>query len=112
MAVEALPGDRLICAIGLHTGAMSVDEAADRFAANAFLRGSAARAEALRGAVEPTYGRYTLGKREIQRVRAVTQAAWGPDYNHRRFHDALLVLGMPPVGLLERAVVGDLAPAT
>jgi hypothetical protein len=110
MAVEALLRvTRLSCAIGLHTGAMTVDEVADRFAAHAFLRGTAARGEALRGAIEPTYGRYTLGKLEIQRVRAVAQAAWGPDYNHRRFHDALLALGMPPVGLLERAVVGDLA---
>ncbi|MER5888292.1 hypothetical protein ABT160_31105 [Streptomyces sp. NPDC001941] len=44
------------------------------------------------------------------RVRALTRIAWGPHGTHRRFHDALLSLGMPPVGLLERALVGDHAP--
>jgi uncharacterized protein (DUF885 family) len=110
MAVEALLRvTRLACSIGIHTGAMTVEEAAARFESDAFLRGSAARGEALRGAVEPTYGRYTLGKLEIQRVRNLARSAWGADYTHRRFHDALLGLGMPPVGLLARAVVGDLS---
>ncbi|WP_328719007.1 DUF885 domain-containing protein [Streptomyces sp. NBC_00247] len=112
MALEALLRvTRLTCSIALHTGAMTVDEAAARFEADAFLRGRSARAEALRGAVEPTYGRYTLGKTEILRVRDQARAHWAGDYTHRRFHDALLSLGMPPVGLLARAVVGDLAAA-
>ncbi|MGQ4485705.1 DUF885 domain-containing protein [Streptomyces sp. 372A] len=110
-ALEALLRvTRLTCAIGLHTGALTTEEATARFEADAFLRGRSARAEALRGAVEPTYGRYTLGKSEILRVRALARTGWGHRYTHRRFHDALLSLGMPPIGLLERAVVGDLAP--
>jgi hypothetical protein len=110
MAVEALLRvTRLACSVGLHTGDMTVDEAAARFEADAFLRGRAARGEALRGAVEPTYGRYALGKTEILRVRSLARENWARDYTHRRFHDVMLALGMPPLGLLARAVVGDLA---
>jgi uncharacterized protein (DUF885 family) len=110
MAVEALLRvTRLACSIGLHTGAMRVEEAAARFEADAFLRGTAALGEARRGTVEPTYGRYTLGKLEIQRVRGRARERWGRGYTHRRFHDALLALGMPPIGLLERALLGDLS---
>jgi Bacterial protein of unknown function (DUF885) len=111
MCVEALLRvTRLACSIGLHTGGMSVEDAAARFEAVAFLRGTAAVGEARRGTYDPTYGRYTLGKLEIRRVRERARETWRDGYTHRRFHDALLALGIPPVGLLERAVVGDLAP--
>lgn len=111
MCVEALlRATRLYCAIGLHTGGMTVEDAAARFETDAFIRGTAALGEARRGTYDPTYGRYTLGKAEIRRVRQRAMDAWQAGYTHRRFHDALLALGMPPIGLLERAVVGDLAP--
>jgi hypothetical protein len=110
MCVEALlRATRLYCSIGLHTDGMTVEDAAARFEAVAFLRGTAALGEARRGTYDPTYGRYTLGKLEIRRVRQQAMDTWRADYTHRRFHDALLALGMPPIGLLERAVTGDLA---
>jgi hypothetical protein len=110
MCVEALlRATRLACSIGLHTGGMTVEDATARFEDAAFLRGTAARGEARRGTYDPTYGRYTLGKLEIRRVRELAGATWQGDYTHRRFHDSLLALGMPPIGLLERAVLGDLA---
>jgi hypothetical protein len=110
MCVEALLRvTRLYCSIGLHTGGLFVADATARFEADAFLRGTAATGEARRGTYDPTYGRYTLGKLEIRRVRERARDTWQGDYTHRRFHDALLSLGMPPIGLLERAVVGDLA---
>jgi uncharacterized protein (DUF885 family) len=110
MCVEALlRATRLACSIGLHTEAMSVADAAARFEDAAFLRGTAALGEARRGTHDPTYGRYTLGKLEIRRVRELARQSWPDDYSHRRFHDAMLALGMPPVGLLERAIIGDLS---
>lgn len=110
MCVEALLRvTRLACSIGLHTGGLSVADAAARFEAVSFLRGTAALGEARRGTYDPTYGRYTLGKLEIRRVRERAREVWRDGYTHRRFHDAVLALGMPPIGLLERAVVGDLA---
>jgi hypothetical protein len=110
MCVEALLRvTRLACSIGLHTGGMTVADATARFEADTFLRGTAAAGEARRGTYDPTYGRYTLGKLEIRRVRERARETWQDGYTHRRFHDALLALGMPPIGLLERAVTGDLA---
>jgi hypothetical protein len=103
--VEALVRiSRLAVAIGLHTGAMDMDEAVHRFEADAFLRGPAARAEATRAAYDPTYGRYTWGKLEIVALRDEARASWGRRYSHRRFHEALLALGAPPLGLMGDAL--------
>lgn len=95
---------RLACAIGIHTGAMTVAEAARRFSEETALSGPAAKAEAERATFDPTYGRYTWGKLEILRLRERAREQWGPDYHNLRFHAALLDLGSPPLGLLETAV--------
>lgn len=95
---------RLAVAIGLHTGAMSMDDAVHRFEEDAFLQGPAARGEAGRASYDPTYGRYTWGKLEILALRDAAQAQWGNRYSHRRFHEAVLALGAPPLGLLENAL--------
>ena len=91
---------RLACAIGLHSGTMSFAEAVTRFEHDAFYEGPAARAEAGRASYDPTYGRYTWGKLEIRRLRDEAEARWGRRYSHRRFHEALLGLGAPPLGLM------------
>ncbi len=95
---------RLACALGLHRGTMTVEEAVRRFEEDAFLRGPAARAEAWRGSYDPTYGRYTWGKLEIMALRDDAIAQWGGRYSHRRFHEALLSLGSPPLGTLGDAL--------
>jgi hypothetical protein len=95
---------RLAAAIGLHTGSMTMDEAVHRFEEDAFIQGPAARSEAARATYDPTYGRYTWGKLEILSLRDEAKARWGNRYSHRRFHEALLALGAPPLGLLEEAL--------
>lgn len=95
---------RLACAIGVHTGAMTVDEAARRFSDDTALAGPAAFAEARRATFDPTYGRYTWGKLEILRLRERARARWGGTYSHLRFHTAMLDLGSPPLGLLDTAL--------
>jgi uncharacterized protein (DUF885 family) len=95
---------RLACSIGLHTGAMSVTDAARRFEADAFLAGPAALSEARRGTFDPTYGRYTWGKLAVLDARERARAAWGADFSLPRFHAALLDLGSPPLGLLGTAI--------
>lgn len=103
VCIEALVRvTRLAVSIGLHTGAMTIAEAVHRFEADAFLRGPAARAEAHRAGYDPTYGRYTWGKLEILALRDEAMALWGRRYSHRRFHEALLDLGAPPLGLMGR----------
>jgi hypothetical protein len=95
---------RLSCAIGLHTGAMDVDEATRCFERDALLGHSAARAEAQRGTFDPGYGIYTWGKLEIMQRREQALHAWGEGFTLPRFHNALLALGSPPLGLLGTAV--------
>jgi hypothetical protein len=101
VAVEALVRvTRLAVAIGLHTGAMTMDEAIHRFETDALLAGPAAESEAARATFDPGYGCYTFGKLEILALRDEVQAQWGLRYSNRRFHEALLEQGAPPLGLM------------
>jgi len=105
VAIEALLRvTRLACAIGLHTGAMTVAEAAARFERDAFTPGSGALSEARRGSFDPTYGRYTWGKLAIRDLREQARRQWGEGFGLPRFHAAMLELGAPPLGLLPFAL--------
>lgn len=95
---------RLACAIGLHSGAMTVRESAHRFERDAFFPGPAARQEANRGLFDPMYARFTWGKLAILDAREQARRAWGTDFSLGRFHAALFSLGSPPIGLLGAAV--------
>ena len=101
-ALVAVTG--LAAALGIHQGTMTVDDATARFEADAFLRGPAARSEATRATYDPTYGRYTWGKLEIMSLRDEARAAWGMNFSLRRFHEALLTLGAPPLGTMGDAL--------
>jgi hypothetical protein len=103
-ALVAVTG--LASALGIHQGTMTVDDAAARFEADAFLLGPAARSEAARATYDPTYGRYTWGKLEIMSLRDQALAAWGAKFSLRRFHEALLALGAPPLGTMSDALLG------
>jgi hypothetical protein len=105
VALEALQRvTRLAVSIGSHAGTMTVADGAARFEADAFCYGPAARTEAARATFDPTYGRYTWGKLEILRLRDQARSRWGAGYSHARFHDALLRLGSPPLGLMASAL--------
>jgi len=105
VAIEALIRvTRLVCAIGLHNGELTVADAARRFERDAFLVGPAALAEARRGTFDPTYGRYTWGKLAIRDLRERARSAWQAEFSLPRFHRAMLDLGAPPLGLLDHAL--------
>jgi hypothetical protein len=105
VALEALQRvTRLAVSIGTHAGTMTVEDGAARFETDAFCYGPAARAEAARATFDPTYGRYTWGKLEIMALREAARARWGSGFSLSRFHDALLGLGSPPLGLLPAAL--------
>jgi len=95
----------LASALGIHRGTMTVADATARFEADAFLLGPAAWSEATRAIYDPTYGRYTWGKLEIMSLRDEATAAWGPEFSLRRFHEALLALGAPPLGTMHDALL-------
>jgi len=105
VAIEALVRvTRLRVALGVHAGGMTLAEAAALFEADAYLLGPAGYAEAERALFDPTYGRYTWGKLEIAQLRDEAIVAWGTKYSHRRFHESLLSLGAPPLGLIGDAL--------
>jgi hypothetical protein len=105
--VEALVRvTRFAAALGVHSGTMTVEEAARRFEKDAMLAPAAALSEARRSTYDPTYGRYTWGKLAIMSLRDEATARWGIRYSHLRFHESLLALGSPPLGTIGDAL-GD-----
>jgi uncharacterized protein (DUF885 family) len=91
---------RLVSSIGLHTGGMTLAESEALFRKEAFMEELPARREAIRGAFDPEYFCYTLGKLAILKLRQANLATqFGGSLE--QFHDRLLSFGAPPVGLLE-----------
>jgi uncharacterized protein (DUF885 family) len=96
---------RYVCAIGMHTGDMSVEEATARFMRDAFMEETPARAEAVRGTFDPGYLNYTLGKLMLLKLRDDYRAERGEAFDLKRFHDAFLSWGAPPVPYVRRLLL-------
>jgi uncharacterized protein (DUF885 family) len=99
MALDAqMRAVRVEAVLAVHAAGASVEEATALFEHRTFLQGPAARAEALRCVWEPSCTRYTVGKVAFRALRRSAQAK--SRYSSlRAFHDELLSLGSPPVGL-------------
>jgi uncharacterized protein (DUF885 family) len=104
---EALLRDcRWIVGIKLHTKGMSVDSAAKNyFVDKCFQQPANAYEEARRGAYNPTYLYYTLGKLEIYKLRADYQKAMGAKYSLREFHNLFVKQGGLPISLIRRILL-------
>jgi uncharacterized protein (DUF885 family) len=100
---------RLLASIGLHTEGWPVARATDLFRSEAHFEQLPAQREAVRGTFNPEYFCYTLGKLGILSAR---RRFLEPKFKGslRRFHDALLSAGSPPVGLFDRVL--ELQPAS
>jgi len=95
-----LRDSRLLVSIGLHTGGMTLEAATALFQKEAHLERLPAEREAIRGTFNPEYFCYTLGKLAILNARShLLASVFGGDL--KAFHDTLLGLGCPPVGLLD-----------
>ncbi len=104
---EALLRDvRFVCALGLHTAGMTVEEATRRFVEDAFLEPAPAEEEAVRGTYDPQYLNYTLGKLMVLKLREDVRAREGDRFDLRAFHDRLLSFGTPPVPVVRRLILG------
>ncbi len=105
VALEALVRiARVLSTVAQHANGWSVKQAATLFEEIAYLRGPAAYSEAERALFDPTYARYSLGKKEILKVRDDSRATLGGRFHLGRFHQALLRYGSPPLGLLSKIV--------
>jgi uncharacterized protein (DUF885 family) len=97
---------RYLVAIAMHTGSMSLAQAADFFRANAYMTPNNAMMEALRGTQDPGYLRYQLGKFMILKLREDVKRKQGASFDLGKFHDAFLAQGGVPIKLIARAMLG------
>lgn len=91
---------RFLCAIGLHTEGMSVEQCQTLFRERAYQDPGNARQQAARGTFDPAYLNYTMGKLLIQRLRQDWTAGRGGRAAWKDFHDAFLSYGGPPIPLV------------
>jgi uncharacterized protein (DUF885 family) len=109
---EALLRDcRFVVGIKLHTQGLTVDQGAKVFEKEGYQEPSTAYEEARRGAYDPTYLYYTLGKLQIYRLREDYRKAKGPEYRLETFHNEFVRQGGVPIRLIRRILLpGDNGP--
>ena len=100
---------RFIAGIRMHTQGMTVDEATKLFETQGHQPHSISVQEARRGAGDPLYGYYTMGKLMILKLRDDYKTKMGDAYTLQKFHDAFVQLGPLPLPLVRKALLGDAA---
>ncbi len=101
---------RLLSAIGLHTGGMTVTESKALFREQCFQDEGNADQQSARGTYDPAYLNYTLGKLMIRRLRTDWTATRGGRASWRAFHDGFLSFGGPPIPLIRQTMLKEDAP--
>jgi uncharacterized protein (DUF885 family) len=101
---------RFIAGIEMHTGKMTMEQAMEFFVKEGYQVRPVAEKEAKRGTSDPTYLVYTLGKLQILKLRADYKAMKGAQYTLKRFHDAFMAQGYPPIKIVRRALLGNDSP--
>ena len=109
---EALLRDcRYVAGIKLHTENWTVKRAAQLFEEKGFQEPANAYEEARRGAWNPTYLYYTLGKLQIYKLREDYKRAQGKNYSLHRFHSEFVRQGAIPIKLVRQILLpGDTSP--
>jgi len=98
---------RTVVGIRLHTEDMSVEQGVRFFREEAYLEEGNARREAERGAFDPAYVLYAVGRLMLLKLREDVQARAGSAFSLRSFHDRLLGHGSAPIWLHRRLLLGD-----
>ncbi|HYV98445.1 MAG TPA: DUF885 domain-containing protein [Gemmatimonadaceae bacterium] len=88
---------RLLAGIKLHTNVWTLDDAQACFEKDAYVAAPAARREAERGAYDPTYGGYFLGKMALLKLRRDYAAKLGAQFSLRDFHERIMTNGIAPI---------------
>ena len=102
---------RFIVGIEMHTGKMTVEQAEEFFQKEGYQSKETAVVETKRGAGDPTYLYYTLGKLEIMKLREDVKKKEGAAFSLQKFHDDFLRQGFPPIKIVREAMLGDSSPA-
>jgi uncharacterized protein (DUF885 family) len=98
---------RFIVCIKLHAEDMSVEQGVRYFRDEAFMEEGSARREAERGAFDPTYLVYTVGKLMLLKLRQDYKAQQGKSFSLRSFHDTLLGHGTAPFWFHRQLMLTD-----
>jgi uncharacterized protein (DUF885 family) len=101
---------RFIVGIEMHTGKMSIEQAEEFFQKEGYQSKETAIVETKRGAGDPTYLYYTLGKLQIMKLREDLKKKEGAAFSLEKFHDDFLKQGFPPVKIVREAMLGDDSP--
>jgi len=103
---EALLRDcRYVVGIKLHTQGMTVEQGARFFKKEGYQEPATAYEEARRGAYNPTYLYYTLGKLQIYKLRDDYRKAKGKDFKLETFHNEFVKQGGIPIKLIRRILL-------
>ena len=98
---------RFIAGIKMHTQGMTVDEATKLFETAGHQPHAISVQEAKRGAGDPLYGYYTMGKLMILKLRDDYHRKLGSAFTLQKFHDTFITLGPLPLPLVRRAMLGE-----
>lgn len=91
---------RYMCAIGLHTRGMTVEQCEQMFKEKGHQDAGNARQQAARGTYDPAYLNYTMGKLMIRKLRSDWAATRGGEQSWKQFNDEFLSYGGPPIPLV------------
>jgi uncharacterized protein (DUF885 family) len=98
---------RLCVSIKMHCQSMTVEQATKFFQDNCYYEEKSAHQEAVRGAYDPEYLYYTMGKLEIFKLREDYRKQEGANFSLQKFHNELLRHGAPPIRLLREVMLKD-----
>jgi uncharacterized protein (DUF885 family) len=101
---------RFIVGIKMHTQGMTIDQAVDFFQKEGYQTRATGLVETKRGAGDPTYLYYTLGKLMILKLRADVQQKEGAAFSLEKFHNEFLLQGGAPLPVVRRAMLGNSSP--
>lgn len=98
---------RFIAGIKMHTEGMTVDQARQLFETQGHQPPAVALSEAKRGAGDPLYGYYTMGKLAILKLRDDYKRKMGANYSLQGFHDQFIKVGPLPLPLVRQKMLGE-----
>lgn len=105
LAMRLFRALRIMLDMGLHTGAVTEEEAVTQAVSVVGLSEPTARTEVARYTMSPTQpSSYLVGCLELERLRAASKARLGAGFTDREFHDRVLSYGHMPPALVARAM--------
>ncbi len=105
LEADSMRACRLVVDTGMHALGWSRQQAIDYMVANSPMAVGHVTAEIDRYAVTPGLAlAYMIGRLEIQRIRRDAEAALGPAFDIKGFHDTVLGSGLMPLPILDRVV--------